>query len=75
MAVNVHTTPSCTYCTMVKNYLREKRIPYHDFDISRDTRKADEMIRNSGQIGVPVIEVRGRVIVGFNKAKINAALR
>ena len=74
MSVNVYSTQSCPYCTMVKNYLREKRISYNDWDVGRDRRKADEMVRKSGQMGVPVVEINGRVIVGFNKTEIDRAL-
>lgn len=74
MSVNVYSTQSCPYCTMVKNYLREKRIAYNDWDVGRDRRKADEMVRKSGQMGVPVVEINGRIIVGFNKTEIDRAL-
>ena len=74
MSVNVYSTQSCPYCTMVKNYLREKRISYNDWDVGRDRRKADEIVRKSGQMGVPVVEINGRVIVGFNKTEIDRAL-
>ncbi len=74
MSVNVYSTQSCPYCTMVKNYLREKHVAYNDYDVGRDRRRADEMVRKSGQMGVPVVEINGRVIVGFNKAEIEKAL-
>ncbi len=74
MSVNVYSTQSCPYCTMVKNYLREKRVAYNDYDVGRDRRRADEMVRKSGQMGVPVVEINGRIIVGFNKAEIEKAL-
>ena len=74
MSVNVYSTSSCPYCTLVKNYLREKKVAYQDFDVGRDKRRADEMVRKSGQMGVPVVEINGRVIIGFNKAEIDKAL-
>jgi glutaredoxin 3 len=74
MSVNVYSTQSCPYCTMVKNYLREKKVPFSDFDVGRDQRRAEEMVRKSGQMGVPVVEINGRVIVGFNKPEIDRAL-
>lgn len=74
MSVNVYSTQSCPYCVMVKNYLREKKVPYNDYDVGRDRRRADEMVRKSGQMGVPVVEINGRVIVGFNRAEIDRAL-
>jgi glutaredoxin 3 len=74
MSVNVYSTQSCPYCVMVKNYLREKKVSYNDYDVGHDRRRADEMVRKSGQMGVPVVEINGRVIVGFNKAEIDRAL-
>ncbi len=75
MAITVYTTPSCTYCTKTKNWFREKRIKFTEYDVSKDPRRADEMVRKSGQQGVPVIDVNGRVIVGFNQPEIEKALR
>ena len=74
MSVNVYSTQSCPYCTMVKNYLKEKKVQFSDFDVGRDQRRADEMVRKSGQMGVPVVEINGKVIVGFNKPEIDRAL-
>lgn len=75
MAVEVYTTPSCSFCTKVKTYLKEKRIPFREFDISKDQRKADEMVRKSRQMGVPVVDVNGTVIVGFDREKLDRALK
>ena len=74
MSVSVYSTTSCPYCTLVKNYLKEKKVAFQDFDVGRDQRRADEMVRKSGQMGVPVVEINGRVIIGFNKAEIDKAL-
>lgn len=75
MAVTIYTTPSCGYCTVAKKYFRENRISFTEYDVSRDQRKADEMVRKSGQMGVPVIDVNGKVIVGFNKPEIERSLK
>ncbi|GAB1482137.1 glutaredoxin family protein [Treponema sp.] len=74
MSVNVYSTQSCPYCVMVKNYLRDKKVSFSDFDVGKDRRRADEMVRKSGQMGVPVVEINGRVIIGFNKPEIDKAL-
>ncbi|HCM27074.1 MAG: NrdH-redoxin [Treponema sp. GWB1_62_6] len=74
MSASVYSTTSCPYCTLVKNYLKEKKVPFQDFDVGRDQRRADEMVRKSGQMGVPVVEINGRIIIGFNKAEIDKAL-
>jgi len=75
MAVSIYTTPSCSYCTMAKNYFRENKIPFTEYNVAQDLRRADEMVRKSGQMGVPVVDVHGRIIVGFNKPEIERALR
>ena len=74
MSVSIYTTPSCPYCTMAKQYMSSKNVSYTEYDVSRDTRKAEEMVRKSGQMGVPVIEINGRVILGFNRPEIDRAL-
>ena len=74
MSVKVYSTPSCPYCTMVKSYLKSKRIPFEDYDVSSDARRAEEMIRKSGQMGVPVTDVGGKIIVGFSPAQLEKAL-
>ena len=74
MSVNVYSTQSCPYCTLVKNYLRDKKVTYNDYDVGRDKRRADEMVRKSGQMGVPVVDINGRIIIGFNKPEIDKAL-
>ncbi len=75
MAITMYSTPSCTYCNKAKEYFREHGIRFTEHDVSRDQRRADEMLRKSGQSGVPVIDVNGRIIVGFNQPEIERALR
>lgn len=75
MSVTVYSTPSCPYCVMVKDFLKKKQVPFTDYDVSRDRAKAEEMVRKSGQMGVPVIDVGGKVFVGYRPAEIEAALR
>ncbi len=72
--VKVYTTPTCVYCVTVKNFLKEKNIDYTEVDVSVDTQAADEMIEKTGQMGVPVLEIDGQMIVGFDKDKIVKAL-
>jgi glutaredoxin 3 len=74
MTVDIYTTPSCTYCRLAKDYFREKGIAYSEHNVAADPRRADEMIRKSGQMGVPVIDLGGRIIVGFNKPEIERVL-
>ncbi|MBI4143027.1 glutaredoxin family protein [Candidatus Uhrbacteria bacterium] len=72
--ITIYSTPSCPYCKMAKEYLAGKQFTYADIDVAADSAKADEMIKKSGQMGVPVIDIDGTIIVGFDKPKINAAL-
>jgi glutaredoxin 3 len=74
MSVAVYSTPSCPYCTMVKDFLKKKQIPFEEYDVSRDQRRAEEMVRKSGQMGVPVVDVNGRILVGYRPADIESAL-
>ncbi len=75
MAVTLYTTPTCTYCTKAKKYLRENRITFREYNVAKDMRRADEMVKKSGQMGVPVIDIHGKIIVGFNQPEIERALR
>jgi glutaredoxin 3 len=75
MSVQVYSTPTCPYCTMVKSYLKSKSIPFEDYDVSSDGARAEEMIRKSGQMGVPVTDVDGSIIVGFSPVQIERALK
>ncbi len=75
MAINIYTTPTCGYCVKAKQYLKSKNLSFNEYDVSRDARRAEEMVRKSGQMGVPVLEVNGRVIVGFNQGAIDGALK
>lgn len=72
--IKVYSTPTCPYCTMAKNYFKEQDIAFEDYDVSKDQAKAREMVDLSGQMGVPVIDIEGTVIVGFDKPKIESAL-
>ncbi len=69
-SVRIFTTPTCTYCKMTKEYLDEKKVAYDAIDVTTDEKARDEMIQKSGQMGVPVIDIDGEIIVGFNKDKI-----
>ncbi|MER3474511.1 MAG: NrdH-redoxin [Armatimonadota bacterium] len=72
--VIVFSTPNCPYCNMAKRYLRERGIRFRDVDVSRDHAAARDMVRRSGQQGVPVIDIDGKIVIGFDRAKINQLL-
>ena len=75
MAVTIYTTPSCGYCRVAKDWFRTNHVPYTEYDVSADQHRAEEMVRKSGQMGVPVFDVNGKVIVGFNRPAIESALK
>jgi glutaredoxin 3 len=72
--VVVFSTPTCSYCNMAKSYFREKGIKFTDIDVSRDQTAARDMVRRSGQMGVPVIDIGGKIVVGFNRPQVNTLL-
>jgi len=72
--VIVYTTPTCTWCTTIKAYLRKNGINYREVDVSKDQSAAEAMVRKSGQQGVPQTDINGEVVVGFDKGKINRFL-
>ena len=67
MQVKVYSTPSCPWCKAAKDFLKNNNIPFEDIDVSLDQTKAQEMILKSGQMGVPVIEIDDKIVIGFNK--------
>ncbi|MCX6746096.1 MAG: glutathione S-transferase N-terminal domain-containing protein [Candidatus Parcubacteria bacterium] len=67
----IYSTPTCPFCHQTKDYLSEKKIAFTDFDVASDSAKAQEMIDKSGQMGVPVLDIEGKIIVGFDKAAID----
>lgn len=72
--VIVYTSPSCPWCSTVKSYLRQHGIPFREVDISKDEREAERLVRKSGQMGVPQTEINGKIVVGFDKNKLDSLL-
>ena len=72
--VIVFSTSTCSFCNMAKKYFREKGIKFKDVDVIRDPIAAREMVRRSGQQGVPVIDIGGKIVVGFDRPKIDKFL-
>ena len=72
--VKIYSTPACPFCMMAKKFLKENNIDFEDIDVSTDQAKAQEMVQKSGQMAVPVIDIDGELIVGFDKEKIRKAL-
>jgi glutaredoxin 3 len=74
MGVVVYTTPTCGFCHQVKAYLNQRGVPFAEHDVSRDPQAAAEMVRLSGQQGVPVVLIDGQAVVGFNRPLIDQLL-
>lgn len=74
MNIAVYTTPTCPYCRQVKEFLSRRGLKFTEYDVSQDKAAADEMIRKSGQMGVPVITVGDQVVVGFDRARLEQLL-
>lgn len=73
--VRVYTTVACPYCYTLKEFLKEHNIEFEDIDITKDEKVKDEIIKRSGAIGAPIIEVDGEIIVGFDRGKIVKLLK
>lgn len=73
--VKIYSTPSCPWCIKIKDFLKEHKIPFTDIDVASDEKAGKEMVKKSGQMGVPVIDIDGTIIVGFNEAKLKKALK
>ena len=72
--VTVYSTPTCSWCTVIKRHLQENGIQYREVDVSADQKAAEEMVKKSGQQGVPQTDINGQVVVGFDKTRINSLL-
>ena len=72
--VTIYTTPTCTYCKLAKAYFKENNVEYKEINVAADQSKAQEMFEKSGQLGVPVLEINGKIIVGFDKPALKEAL-
>ena len=74
MSVKVYSTPTCPWCIRTKQFLEENNIAFEDVNVATDQAAAEEMVKKSGQMGVPVLEINGQIIVGFDKERIKQAL-
>jgi glutaredoxin 3 len=73
-AITIYSTPTCHFCHMTKDFLTEHHIPFTDYNVQADLQKRQEMIQKSGQMGVPVIFIGEKMIIGFDKEAITAEL-
>ncbi len=72
--ITIYSTPTCHFCHLTKDFLKEKGIGFTDYDVAHDLTKRQEMIQKSGQMGVPVIFVGDEMIIGFDKERLVSTL-
>ena len=72
--ITIYSTPTCAYCKIAKKFLGEHKIAYTEKDVASDAAAREEMVKKSGQLGVPVIDIDGQIIVGFDREKISELL-
>ncbi len=72
--VKIYTTPTCVYCKMAKEFFAKNNVNYEEVNVAIDTAAREEMVQKSGQLGVPVIDVNGSIVVGFDQQKLASLL-
>ena len=72
--ITIYTTPWCQYCKAAKEYFKSKGLTWEEYDVMSDVPRREEMVKKSGQLGVPVIDIDGKIVIGFDRPKINEYL-
>jgi glutaredoxin-like YruB-family protein len=72
--IKVYSTPTCPWCEKVKDFLKDKDVKYTEVNVASDQEAAKEMVEKSGQMGVPVVEIDGKIIIGFDKTALEKSL-
>lgn len=72
--MKIYTTPTCAFCKMSKEYFKKNNIAYEEYNVAADIARRQELIDRTHQFGVPVIDINGKIIIGFDRPKIDAAL-
>jgi glutaredoxin-like YruB-family protein len=72
--IKIYSTPTCGFCIRAKQFLKENNVGFEDIDVSVNQQAGQEMIEKSGQMGVPVLDIDGEIIVGFDREKISKIL-
>ncbi|MBN2738503.1 MAG: glutathione S-transferase N-terminal domain-containing protein [Spirochaetales bacterium] len=75
MPVTLYTTPHCGFCVKVKEYLKQNNVAYTEYNVAEDIIKAEEMVKKSGQMSVPVTDIDGKIIIGFNRPELEKAIQ
>jgi glutaredoxin 3 len=71
MTIKIYSTPTCTFCSQAKDYFKAHHLAYEEFNVASDTEKRKEMVEKSGQLGVPVIDIDGQIVVGFDEETVS----
>ena len=72
--ITIYSTPTCVYCNTLKEYLSKRNIEFKEIDVSTDEKELEKMVSISGQMGVPVIDIDGNIVIGFDRKKIDQLL-
>lgn len=72
--VTIYSTPTCVYCNMAKSFFQANNVTFTEHDVASDLEKRKEMIDKTGQMGVPVIDIGGELVVGFDETRIRSTL-
>ncbi len=75
MNISIYTTPTCIWCKKTKEFFKAHNVKYNEIDVTKDKKYVDEMIRKSGQMGTPVIEIDGKIVVGFDEPELKRVLK
>jgi len=70
--ITIYSTPNCPHCVSAKRYFKQLGLPFKDYDVSKDRSAAEKMVRKTGQMGVPVIEIGNQIVIGFNRKRIES---
>lgn len=73
-SVTLYTTPTCVYCRAVKEFFKDHNVAYVEKNVAMDDQARDEMVKKAGQLAVPVVDVGGEVVIGFDRQKLSALL-
>lgn len=68
--IKIYTTPNCPYCYTLKEFLKEREIAFEEIDVSQDEQKREEMVQKAGRMEVPVLDIDGKIVIGFDREKI-----
>lgn len=72
--VTIYSTPTCHFCQMAKEFFKSNNVSYEEINVAENADKRKEMVDKSGQLGVPVIDINGQIVIGFNKPKLSQLL-